>query len=100
IGISVMGQFGVTPPSGHVFGGHRGQGEGGESSAKLLREGVGLFESGAFPLVLEIVLAQLGKKDSEESGGPATGIGGGLSKTEKPKTFFGSHSREKEYKKF
>ncbi|EKR65017.1 MULTISPECIES: 3-methyl-2-oxobutanoate hydroxymethyltransferase [Leptospira] len=75
IGVPVMGHLGLTPQSVHVFGGHRIQGKGEESSAKLLREAVAL--AGAFSIVLEMIPADLGKKVSEQVGVPTIGIGAG-----------------------
>ncbi|MBE8355789.1 3-methyl-2-oxobutanoate hydroxymethyltransferase, partial [Leptospira interrogans serovar Pomona] len=61
----------------HVFGGHRVQGKGEESSARLLREAVALSEWGVFSIVLEMIPAELGKRVSEEVGVPTIGIGAG-----------------------
>lgn len=77
IGVPVMGHLGLTPQSVHVFGGHRVQGKGEESSSKLLKESISLFESGVFSMVLEMIPAELGKKVSQEVGVPTIGIGAG-----------------------
>ncbi|PJZ42016.1 3-methyl-2-oxobutanoate hydroxymethyltransferase [Leptospira kmetyi] len=77
IGVPVIGHLGLTPQSVHVFGGHRVQGKGEESGAKLLREAIALSESGAFSMVLEMIPAELGKKVSQEAGVPTIGIGAG-----------------------
>ncbi|TGK32737.1 3-methyl-2-oxobutanoate hydroxymethyltransferase [Leptospira gomenensis] len=77
IGVPVMGHLGLTPQSVHVFGGHKIQGKGEESSAKLLREAEAISEAGAFSMVLEMIPAELGKKASLELGVPTIGIGAG-----------------------
>ncbi|ONF85671.1 3-methyl-2-oxobutanoate hydroxymethyltransferase [Leptospira santarosai] len=77
IGVPVMGHLGLTPQSVRVFGGHKVQGKGEESSTKLLREAISLYESGAFSMVLEMIPADLGKRVSHEVGIPTIGIGAG-----------------------
>ncbi|AXR59649.1 3-methyl-2-oxobutanoate hydroxymethyltransferase [Leptospira mayottensis] len=77
IGVPVMGHLGLTPQSVHVFGGHKVQGKGEESGAKLLKEAIALGESGAFSMVLEMIPAELGKKVSQSIGVPTIGIGAG-----------------------
>jgi len=76
--IPVMGHVGLTPQAIHRLGGHRVQGRGEESRARVLADARAVEAAGAFAVVLEGMPAELAR---EVTGGleiPTIGIGAGV----------------------
>ncbi len=76
-GIPVMGHIGLTPQAVYGLGGHRVQGKTVESARRLLADAFAVQESGAFAVVLELVLAELAAAVTERLRIPTIGIGAG-----------------------
>jgi 3-methyl-2-oxobutanoate hydroxymethyltransferase len=76
-GIPVMGHIGLTPQAVYGLGGHRVQGKTVESARRLLADALGVQESGAFAVVLELVPAELAAAVTERLRIPTIGIGAG-----------------------
>ncbi|MFO7881430.1 MAG: 3-methyl-2-oxobutanoate hydroxymethyltransferase [Kosmotogaceae bacterium] len=76
-GIPVMGHIGLTPQQINKIGTYKVQGKTEESKSKLLREAEILEKSGAFSLVLELVVEEIAKEITEKVNSPTIGIGAG-----------------------
>jgi 3-methyl-2-oxobutanoate hydroxymethyltransferase len=76
--IPVMGHVGLTPQSIHRMGGHRVQGRNERSRERVLADARAVEASGAFALVIEGVLADLGREITEAARIPTIGIGAGI----------------------
>ncbi len=74
IGIPVMGHVGLTPQSYQVLGGYKIQ----KNSTEIIKSAIALHEKGAFAIVLEMTLEEVGKNLANNRSGIITiGIGAG-----------------------
>ena len=78
IGIPVMGHIGMTPQSVNLFGGYKVQGRHAAQARKILADAQAIEKAGVFAIVLECILADLGKHISRRVKMPTIGIGAGL----------------------
>jgi 3-methyl-2-oxobutanoate hydroxymethyltransferase len=76
--IPVMGHVGLTPQAIHRMGGHRVQGRGDESRAKVLADAQAVEVAGAFAVVLEGVPVDLAQEVTATLSIPTIGIGAGV----------------------
>ncbi len=76
-GIPVMGHVGLTPQSINQFGTYKTRGTEREEQDRLVDDAIALEQAGAFAIVLEKVPAALGKRMSEATTVPISGIGAG-----------------------
>jgi 3-methyl-2-oxobutanoate hydroxymethyltransferase len=76
-GIPVMGHVGLLPQSVLTEGGYRVHGRKEPEAERIMADARALAEAGAFAVVVEGVIADLGKRISEELAIPTIGIGAG-----------------------
>jgi 3-methyl-2-oxobutanoate hydroxymethyltransferase len=76
--IPVMGHVGLTPQAIHRMGGHRVQGRGEGSRARVLEDARAVEAAGAFAVVLEGMPAELAAEITRELAIPTIGIGAGV----------------------
>jgi 3-methyl-2-oxobutanoate hydroxymethyltransferase len=76
--IPVMGHVGLTPQAIHRMGGHRVQGRGAESRARVIADARAVEEAGAFALVLEGMPVDLAGEITAMLSIPTIGIGAGV----------------------
>jgi 3-methyl-2-oxobutanoate hydroxymethyltransferase len=76
--IPVMGHVGLTPQAIHRMGGHRVQGRGAASRARVLADARAVQEAGAFAVVLEGMPVDLAAEITAELAIPTIGIGAGV----------------------
>lgn len=76
-GIPFMGHLGFTPQSEHALGGRRIQGRGAGAYDEMLADALALQESGAFAIVLEMVIEPIATKLTQALDIPTIGIGAG-----------------------
>ena len=76
-GIPVLGHIGLLPQSILETGGYKVQGRTPESVERLMRDAKLLDEAGVFAMVVECVVAEVGKKITEAVRVPTIGIGAG-----------------------
>jgi 3-methyl-2-oxobutanoate hydroxymethyltransferase len=76
-GIPVMGHIGLTPQSLHQLGGYRVQGRTDREVERLLADAHALADAGVFALVVELVLATVGRRLTNAVTVPTIGIGAG-----------------------
>ena len=75
--IPVMGHLGLTPPSVHVMGGYRVQGQRAEGAEELVDDARALAGAGCFAIVLECVPRELAAAVTRTVPVPTIGIGAG-----------------------
>ena len=76
-GIPVLGHIGLLPQSILETGGYKVQGRTSESVERLMRDAKLLEEAGVFALLIECVVADVGKKITNAVRVPTIGIGAG-----------------------
>lgn len=76
-GIPVMGHIGLTPQSIHQLGGYRVQGRDHVQIERLLASARALADAGIFALVVELVVAAVGRQVTTSISPPTIGIGSG-----------------------
>ena len=76
-GIPVVAHIGLTPQTATALGGLRAQGRTRESAERLVREGLGVQEAGAFCVVVEAVPSELTRVLTSALEIPVIGIGAG-----------------------
>ena len=76
-GIPVLGHIGLLPQSILETGGYKVQGRTSESAERLVRDAKLLEEAGVFAMVVECVVAEVGKKITEAVRVPTISIGAG-----------------------
>ena len=76
-GIPVLGHIGLLPQSILETGGYKVQGRTSESAERLLRDAKLLEEAGVFAMIIECVVADVGKKITDAIRVPTIGIGAG-----------------------
>ncbi|MBL8710609.1 MAG: 3-methyl-2-oxobutanoate hydroxymethyltransferase [Rhodospirillaceae bacterium] len=74
-GIPVMGHVGLMPQSVNTLGGYRARGRGDQEAAGVVADAVAIAEAGAFSVVLEGVMAQIGQAVTARVPVPVIGIG-------------------------
>jgi 3-methyl-2-oxobutanoate hydroxymethyltransferase len=77
-GIPVMAHIGLTPQTAGQLGGYKLQGKDLGSARRLLMEGRGLQEAGAFAVVMECIPAGLAQVITGDLAIPTIGIGAGV----------------------
>ena len=76
-GVPVLGHIGLLPQSILETGGYKVQGRTAESAERLLRDAKLLEEAGAFAILIECVVADVGKRITQSARVPTIGIGAG-----------------------
>jgi 3-methyl-2-oxobutanoate hydroxymethyltransferase len=74
-GIPVMGHVGLMPQSVNTLGGYRARGRGDQEAAGVMADAIAIAEAGAFSIVLEGVMEQIGQAVTGRIPVPVIGIG-------------------------
>lgn len=74
-GVPVMGHVGLMPQSVNTLGGYRARGRGDKEAAGVMADAIAIAEAGAFSLVLEGVMDQIGQAVTARVQVPVIGIG-------------------------
>ncbi|TDQ84562.1 ketopantoate hydroxymethyltransferase [Dongia mobilis] len=74
-GIPVMGHVGLMPQSVNTLGGYRARGRGDQEAAGVMADAIAIAEAGAFSIVLEGVMEQIGQAVTSRIPVPVIGIG-------------------------
>lgn len=74
-GIPVMGHVGLMPQSVNTLGGYRARGRGDQEAAGVMADAMAISEAGAFSVVLEGVMEQIGQAVTARVPVPVIGIG-------------------------
>lgn len=74
-GIPVMGHVGLMPQSVNTLGGYRARGRGDQEAAGVMADAIAIAEAGAFSIVLEGVMEQIGQAVTNRIPVPVIGIG-------------------------
>lgn len=78
-GIPVMGHVGLMPQSINTLGGYRARGRGDQEATGVMADAIAISEAGAFSLVLEGVMEQIGQAVTARVQVPVIGIGASAS---------------------
>jgi 3-methyl-2-oxobutanoate hydroxymethyltransferase len=74
-GIPVIGHVGLTPQAVNVLGGYGSRGTSDAEAAKILRDAKAVADAGAFAIVVEGVVEELGREVTRAVSCPTIGIG-------------------------
>jgi 3-methyl-2-oxobutanoate hydroxymethyltransferase len=74
-GVPVMGHVGLMPQSVNTLGGYRARGRGDHETAGVMADAIAIAEAGAFSIVLEGVMKQIGQAVTTRIPVPVIGIG-------------------------
>ncbi|WP_265564408.1 3-methyl-2-oxobutanoate hydroxymethyltransferase [Sphingomicrobium arenosum] len=74
-GIPVMGHVGLTPQAVNMLGGYRARGKDDSEEAKILADAQAVADAGAFAIVVEGVMEEIGSAVTNASPVPVIGIG-------------------------
>lgn len=74
-GVPVMGHVGLMPQSVNTLGGYRARGRGDQEAAGVMADALAIAEAGAFSVVLEGVMEQIGQAVTARVPVPVIGIG-------------------------
>jgi len=74
-GVPVMGHVGLTPQSVNTLGGYRALGRNEAVAERIVADAKAVAEAGAFSVVVEGVMEQLGRRITQEIAIPTIGIG-------------------------
>lgn len=74
-GVPVMGHVGLMPQSVNTLGGYRARGRGDQEAAGVMADAIAIAEAGAFSIVLEGVMEQIGQAVTNRIPVPVIGIG-------------------------
>jgi 3-methyl-2-oxobutanoate hydroxymethyltransferase len=74
-GIPVMGHVGLMPQSVNTQGGYRARGRGDQEASGVMADAIAIAEAGAFSLVIEGVMEQIGHAVTARLAIPVIGIG-------------------------
>ncbi|HVT51986.1 MAG TPA: 3-methyl-2-oxobutanoate hydroxymethyltransferase, partial [Dongiaceae bacterium] len=78
-GIPVVGHIGLMPQSVNTMGGYRARGRGDSEATAVMADAIAVAEAGAFAIVVEGVMEQLGDAITQRVPVPTIGIGASAS---------------------
>jgi 3-methyl-2-oxobutanoate hydroxymethyltransferase len=78
-GIPVVGHIGLMPQSVNTMGGYRARGRGDSEATAVMADAIAIAEAGAFAIVVEGVMEQLGDAITQRIAVPTIGIGASAS---------------------
>jgi 3-methyl-2-oxobutanoate hydroxymethyltransferase len=78
-GIPVVGHIGLMPQSVNTMGGYRARGRGDSEATAVMADAIAVAEAGAFSIVVEGVMEQLGDAITQRVSVPTIGIGASAS---------------------